>query len=426
MSLPDVLAQVPNTDEGRKFVEELAKTIFSKFGIWVPTFVVDLFFEDSSYFLNYLKFTGEELYYGIAALNFAYKMGWFSSNVTTPVMLPKGFDLANYAQAPINVSQYVPGPPVELLPGLWQGFYRGNATEDRLKAEITMALTLNQLANNSHMVANDPETYFTVYNGVRIITVRDLLDALASNGHSISCYLTYRAVDFFGLLVKDSQGNFKEVPAPIFMDTEIYSTSGEAAITTAIHDEIVIEIRSGPNTKGTAFDIDLLWYEGDDGIGFFAGSLYDYASWVGKVNTQYMEGKQAIEYIHLAGVFSDVLVQTAFKFHLYDLGYGATGVCVDSIAVIEYTAYGNMSLYPLLMEKLLVGAVVFEYVALGNANLYEYLKLATGLYELPLDSGVNPTLRLRAYNTITWPIGQEPFETVVRAREILGGATQQF
>lgn len=52
------------------------------------------------------------------------------------------------------------------------GFYRGNATEDRLKAEITMALTLNQLANNSHMVANDPETYFTVYNGVRIITVR--------------------------------------------------------------------------------------------------------------------------------------------------------------------------------------------------------------------------------------------------------------
>lgn len=41
-----------------------------------------------------------------------------------------------------------------------------------------------------------------------------------------------------------------------------------------------------------------------------------------------MEGKQAIEYIHLAGVFSDVLVQTAIKFNLYDLGYGATGVCV--------------------------------------------------------------------------------------------------
>lgn len=62
---------------------------------------------------------------------------------------------------------------------------------------------------------------------------------------------------------------------------EVRSASGEVAVTTAIHDEIVIEIRSGPKTKGTAFNVDVLWYEGDNGIGFFAGSLYDYASWVG-------------------------------------------------------------------------------------------------------------------------------------------------
>ena len=40
---------------------------------------MDLFFEDSSYFLNYLKFTGWELYDGIAAINFAYQMGWITS-----------------------------------------------------------------------------------------------------------------------------------------------------------------------------------------------------------------------------------------------------------------------------------------------------------------------------------------------------------
>ncbi len=134
---------------------------------------------------------------------------------------------------------------------------------------------------------------------------------------------------------------------------EVTSLSGESAVTTAIHDELVIEIRPGPNTKGTPFNIDILWYEGDDGIGFFAGSLYDYASWVGAgtyslasspasshtflsfvcpVNTQHMEGKQAIDYLHLAGVFSDTLIQTALTFNLYDLGYGATGVCVYVIA----------------------------------------------------------------------------------------------
>jgi hypothetical protein len=30
-----VLAQVPDTPEGRKFVQDLANLIFTKFGIWV-------------------------------------------------------------------------------------------------------------------------------------------------------------------------------------------------------------------------------------------------------------------------------------------------------------------------------------------------------------------------------------------------------
>lgn len=34
-SLPDVLARVPDTPQGRNFVKELADTIFLKFGIWV-------------------------------------------------------------------------------------------------------------------------------------------------------------------------------------------------------------------------------------------------------------------------------------------------------------------------------------------------------------------------------------------------------
>jgi hypothetical protein len=49
----------------------------------VPSYVVDLFFVDSGYFLNYLKFTGGELYDGIAALNLAYELGWFTSYALT-------------------------------------------------------------------------------------------------------------------------------------------------------------------------------------------------------------------------------------------------------------------------------------------------------------------------------------------------------
>lgn len=52
------------------------------------------------------------------------------------------------------------------------GFYRGNATEDRLKAEIVFSLAMNQLANNSHRTANDTQTYTTVYNGAKLTTIR--------------------------------------------------------------------------------------------------------------------------------------------------------------------------------------------------------------------------------------------------------------
>jgi len=39
VSLPDVLAQIPDGPEGRKFVSDLADFIYKKFGVYVPDFV---------------------------------------------------------------------------------------------------------------------------------------------------------------------------------------------------------------------------------------------------------------------------------------------------------------------------------------------------------------------------------------------------
>jgi hypothetical protein len=47
------------------------------------------------------------------------------------------------------------------------------------------------------------------------------------------------------------------------------------------------------------------------------------------------------------------------------------------------------------MEKYLVATIVGEYLLMDNRNAGEYYKLAAGLYVLPSDSAVNPTLRLR-------------------------------
>jgi len=111
------------------------------------------------------------------------------------------------------------------------------------KAEIVLSLALNQLSNNSHLPANAPNRFSVVYNGKSYTAVDDLLNALAANDHSITVYVTWRAVDFFGWLTKDSQGQWKEVPVPVMMDSGVYDSNNNQAILPAIHDEIVIEIK---------------------------------------------------------------------------------------------------------------------------------------------------------------------------------------
>ncbi len=120
---------------------------------------------------------------------------------------------------------------------------------------------MNQLANNSHLPNNDPNTFSVVYNGKHYTAIDDLLFALMDNDHSINVYLTWRAVDFFGWRTKSPSGKWLEVPVPVMLDTEVYDSEGKQAVLAAIHDEIVIDIKSGPKSKGTTFNGGLLWYE---------------------------------------------------------------------------------------------------------------------------------------------------------------------
>mgnify|MGYP000582460512 CR=1 FL=1 len=52
----------------------------------------------------------------------------------------------------------------------------------------------------------------------------------------------------------------------------------------------------------------------------------------------------------LAGAFTDVVEDAAKRLNLYADGYGITGVCNDSVAVVQQAVTGNASQYPLLMN----------------------------------------------------------------------------
>jgi hypothetical protein len=124
----------------------------------------------------------------------------------------------------------------------------------------------------------------------------------------------------------------------------------------------------------------------------------------------------------VGGAFTDVVEDTAKRLNLYADGYGITGVCNDSVAVVQQAVTGNASQYPLLMnDSVLLGELqrrLSDGDRTGDAT-YRSLKKAIG--ELPSDARPNPSAARRALQSIPWESGREPFQSTVDARRILGG-----
>lgn len=423
-SLNTVLSEVPDTPEGRAFISKFAAELSSKIGITIPSFVLDIMFDDASVLLDYMVLSPLDMLVIIAAANVAAQDGKLQPVKPTLPPVPSGFDVADMASFPINVSALMPpADPVVLIPGyLWQAYTPGNVSLDIVKDEVVMSLIWNQLAANNHLAPSNDTRFHVVYNGATWDSLDGLLGALAANGHTLRMWLTWRAVDFFGYLTYNAtEQRFLSVPVPLFTSTGLRDpVTGQEAILPAIHNEYVIEIRPTSATKGTAFTGDLLWYSGDDGIGFFARDIYNVGSWVGTKNSEYVSGAEVVRLVRMMGVISDALVETARVNHFYDWGYGITGVCVDSTGIIEAMDFGGVSLYPLLMEKIFLQQEL-EVLRTRNPPLAPlYDSIAAALDQLDPDVySNNPTSCRRALNSLAWPAGDAPFQVARDARAIL-------
>jgi hypothetical protein len=204
--------------------------------------------------------------------------------------------------------------------------------------------------------------------------------------------------------------------------TGMVDAMGKEAVVPSAHSEMIISLRAGPNTQGPKLDSDQRYFQGVNGTGFFPAGGFADPKWCGRVNQAELSGDQAMKAINLAGVFTDVVQQSAKKLDLYADGYGVTGVCNDSVAVVEQAMTGKAHEYPLLMkDQTLLGELTRR---LGDADksddaLCQSLKQA--INDLPSDMRQNPTSRSRALSSLPWAAGQEPFQSTVDARKILGG-----
>jgi hypothetical protein len=183
---------------------------------------------------------------------------------------------------------------------------------------------------------------------------------------------------------------------------------------------MIISLRSGSSTKGPRLDSDLRFFQGDDGTGFFADNVWQEPRWLGRVTHAEISGDPAVKALNLAGALGDVIDETAKSLNLYADGYGVTGVCNDSVAVVQQAVLGHIEQYPLMMhDALLLGELKKRLAQPLSRDNATYQALREAIAKVPSDIEPDGTAKARALASLPWVDGAEPFQSTVEAREIL-------
>lgn len=409
VGLNDVLSAIPQTPEGQATIQGLLANIEAQTGVAVPDAMVDVVMRDPSKISDLLHFQPADLKRGVSALNLREPS---EANDAGGFQLPASVDMAQLGSLDIPV----PEPELkELASGLWQGSVKSDLPEAQAKTNVAMAGVFDKLAANG----SDGQDFSVTYQGESFSRLDDFLEALQKDGHTIEVGVEQRVANFLPLKTQGPGGQLIDVPSPLFVRTGVTDADGNEASVPALHSELTIKIRKGDNTEGPGFDADLKWYQGTEGTGFFPDKLTQSSPWTGSQHREIGQGADAIEAVKLAGMFSDSVNQAADEQNLWLSGYGATGVCNDSVAVIEHAMTGRNLTYPLFMSDEALLPELTERMAAGSADSASYQRLIDSVNTLPSDDTPNASAQTRAAHSLPWAEGQEPFVSTADARRIL-------
>jgi hypothetical protein len=415
VSLPDVLKGMGATPDGQAAVGHVIDTLKAKTGVTIPPDVQAAALSNPAALLKALEVTPGQLEDGLVAMNAAYKSGKMKDVAPRQFVLPQQFDLANLDQ--VNVPR--PGADLkQIAPGLFTGDVPSSLPDAQVKRNTVMAETFQRLAANAS--TPDGQKFEVTLNGQKCTTLPQFTQALQAAGYNVNVSFDSRVANFAALKAQVPGSNppaYVDVPAPLMLKTGVKDAQGHEAVVPAAHSEMIVDVSGGP-ASGPALDSSLKYYQGTSGTGFFAnGSMADPA-WLGRVHHgDPLTGAQAAKAIDTAGAFADVVHQTAQRLNLYADGYGITGVCNDSVAVVQQALTGHADEYPLLMNDSVLYGELKKH--LGQSSDPTYQSILKAIKDLPSDTRANPSAKARALASLPWAAGQEPFASSAAAREIL-------
>lgn len=410
--LTTVLNAVAGAPQGQAAVNKLLDAVKARTGINIPPELRAEVMSNPAALTNLLELTPGQLSSGIVALNAAHQAGKTKPAEAPKSLLPQHFDLSNLD------SVDAPRPPStlkELAPGLYQGDLPGPASDAQVKRNRVLAEVFGRLSNNAGLA--DGEKFSVTHHGKSFTRLDDFVKALKADGYEVNVSFEQRVANFSNLKTVVPGSNppkFLDVPAPLMIKTGIKDGLGKEAIVPAVHSEMLVSI------KGPKFNADLKYYQGTSGTGFFPRGIHGDPSWCGRSKQADLTGDDALKAISLAGAFTDLVNTTAKAKNLYADGYGVTGVCNDSVAVVQQAVTGRADAYPLLMkDSVLSEALNARLADADTSDDPTYRALRTAMRELPSDVRKNESQARRALASLPWAAGREPFASSEEARRIL-------
>ncbi len=416
--LTTVLGAIAGSPQGQAGLNQVLDGLQAKTGVAIPPEMRAAVLSNPAALTKAMELTPGQLSSGILAMNGAHQAGKLKPPEPPKQLLPQQFDLSTLDQvdAPRPASTMK-----ELAPGLFQGDLPSTTSDAQIKRNRVLAEVFGRLSNNPSLPQG--EQFSVTHGGKAFTSLEAFTRQLQADGYEVQVTFEQRIANFSNLKTPVPGSNppqFLDVPAPLMVKTGLKDGLGKEAVVPAVHSEMVVSIKAGPAAKGPRFDADLKFYQGTSGTGFFPCNVHADPSWCGRVNQGTVTGADALKAIAVAGAFTDVVNTTAREKNLYADGYGVTGVCNDSVAVVQQAVTGRATQYPLLMrDEVLYGALKERLSDANKADDPAYKAIRTAMRELPSDLRRNDSQKARALASLPWAAGREPFVSSEEARRIL-------
>lgn len=413
VGLDVVLEQLGRSAEGQRAVRKIIEHFEGQSGVRVNPALVNAALANPARLVDVLQVSPRRMSEGVDALNAAHRAGHVPATAPKERLLPKTFDLAQLHRIDFARPQ---DDLKELAPGLWRGDLKNEALSDeQAKQNVVMAEVFDRLAENATLPAS--ERFAVRYGASTFTRVDTFVAALRRDGYEVKARVEQRVANFAALFTRAPDGSLLDVPAPLMVTVD----RGDGAVPLpSIHSQVVYSLTPGRDTRGPKLSADVKWYQGVPNTGFFPDGLMRTPPWLGGNVSDTLEGDDAARAMALSALLSDVINTASAKAGLAMNGYGVTGVCNDSVAIIQQAMTGRVSSYPLLMRD---EAVVPELERrISDANNRDNTALGAlkdSIEAVPSDVNGDASSIRRALTSLPWARGEEPLASTAAARATL-------